>query len=103
MYDVDGNKYLDFINSWGPMILGHNNPLIREAVIKACEKGLSYGAATEKEVEMAELITGIVPSIDMVLHGKLRNRGCHERSPGGQRLHRKKQDCEIHGLLPWPL
>ena len=66
MYDVDGNKYLDFINSWGPMILGHNNPLIREAVIKACEKGLSYGAATEKEVEMAELITGIVPSIDMV-------------------------------------
>ena len=57
MYDVDGNKYLDFINSWGPMILGHNNPLIREAVIKACEKGLSYGAATEKEVEMAELIT----------------------------------------------
>ena len=48
------------------MILGHNNPLIREAVIKACEKGLSYGAATEKEVEMAELITGIVPSIDMV-------------------------------------
>lgn len=66
MYDVDGNKYLDFIGSWGPMILGHNHPAIRESVIKACEKGLSYGAATEKEVEMAELMTSIVPSLDMV-------------------------------------
>ena len=84
MYDVDGNKYLDFINSWGPMILGHNNPLIREAVIKACEKGLSYGAATEKEVEMAELITRHRALHRYGPHGKLRNRGCHERSPGGQ-------------------
>ena len=48
MTDVDGNKYLDFIGSWGPMILGHNHPAIKEAVIKACEKGLSFGAATEK-------------------------------------------------------
>lgn len=66
MYDVDGNQYLDFIGSWGPMILGHNHPAIRESVIKACEKGLSYGAATEREVEMAELMTDIVPSLDMV-------------------------------------
>lgn len=66
MYDVDGNEYLDFIGSWGPMILGHNHPAIRESVIKACERGLSYGAATEREVEMAELLTDIVPSLDMV-------------------------------------
>lgn len=66
MYDVDGNKYLDFICSWGPMILGHNNPAIRESVAKAAEKGLSFGAATEAEVQMAELITGIVPSVEMV-------------------------------------
>lgn len=66
MYDVDGNRYLDFVNSWGPMILGHNHPAIRESVVKACKKGLSYGAATEKEVEMAELITDIVPSVEMV-------------------------------------
>lgn len=66
MYDVDGNKYLDFICSWGPMILGHNNPAIRESVAKAAEKGLSFGAATEAEVRMAELITGIVPSVEMV-------------------------------------
>ena len=66
MYDVDGNKYLDFINSWGPMILGHNHPAIKEAVIKACEKGLSFGAATEREVQMAELMTEVIPSLEMV-------------------------------------
>ena len=66
MTDVDGNKYLDFIGSWGPMILGHNHPAIKEAVIKACEKGLSFGAATEKEVEMAELMTDVIPSLEMV-------------------------------------
>lgn len=66
MTDADGSTYIDFIGSWGPMILGHNHPAIREAVIKAAEKGLSYGAATEAEVDMARLICGIVPSIGMV-------------------------------------
>ena len=46
IWDVDGNRYIDYIGSWGPMILGHNHPAIREAVIKAAEKGLSFGAAT---------------------------------------------------------
>lgn len=53
MTDADGKRYLDLVGSWGPMILGHNHPEIREAVIRACEKGLSYGAATEAEVETA--------------------------------------------------
>ena len=66
MYDVDGNAYLDFIGSWGPMVLGHNHPAIRESVIKACESGLSFGAATEREVDMAKLICEAVPSIEMV-------------------------------------
>lgn len=66
IYDVDGNEYTDFINSWGPMILGHNHPAIREAVIKASENGLSYGAATEREVEMAEFICSNIPHVDMV-------------------------------------
>jgi glutamate-1-semialdehyde 2,1-aminomutase len=66
MYDVDGKEYLDFVGSWGPMILGHDHPAIRESVIKACENGLSFGAATEKEVEMAELICQVVPSVEMV-------------------------------------
>ena len=50
IYDVDGNRYIDYIDSWGPMILGHNFPAIRESVLKACEKGLSFGCATEIEV-----------------------------------------------------
>lgn len=66
MYDVDGNRYIDYINSWGPMVLGHNNQAVREAVIKASQNGLSYGAPTEAEVEMAELVSSIVPSMEMV-------------------------------------
>lgn len=66
MTDADGKRYLDLVGSWGPMILGHNHPEIREAVIRACEKGLSYGAATEAEVEIAELICSTVRNIGMV-------------------------------------
>ena len=66
IYDVDGNRYTDYVGSWGPMILGHNNQEVREAVIRAAENGLSFGAATEAEVEMAELICSLVPSIEMV-------------------------------------
>ena len=64
--DVDGNQYIDFVGSWGPMILGHNHPEICNAVIEAAKKGLSFGAATELEVQMADLIPSIVPSIEMV-------------------------------------
>lgn len=66
MKDEDGNTYLDFVSSWGPMILGHNHPAVREAVIKSCECGLSFGAATAREVEMAELICGSVPNVEMI-------------------------------------
>lgn len=66
IYDVDGNRYIDFVNSWGPMILGHNNKEILESVLEACKNGLSFGAATENEVIMAKLICDIVPSIEMV-------------------------------------
>jgi len=64
--DADGNRYLDYIGSWGPMILGHSNPMVLEKVAEACEKGLSFGAATEAEVDMARLICSMVPSIEMV-------------------------------------
>lgn len=66
MTDVDGITYIDFVGSWGPMILGHNRPEIREAVVHAAENGLSYGAATEIEIEMAKLICDMVPSVEMV-------------------------------------
>ncbi len=66
IYDEDGNEYIELINSWGPMILGHNHPMIREAVIKAMEDGTSFGAPTAREVEIAELITLMVPSVEKV-------------------------------------
>ncbi|MFK7899525.1 MAG: aminotransferase class III-fold pyridoxal phosphate-dependent enzyme, partial [Cyclobacteriaceae bacterium] len=64
--DEDNNQYIDLINSWGPMVLGHANPLIEEAVAKAIKNSLSFGAPTRLEVEMAELITGLVDSVEMV-------------------------------------
>nr|WP_294649198.1 glutamate-1-semialdehyde 2,1-aminomutase [uncultured Blautia sp.] len=66
IYDVEGNEYIDYIDSWGPMILGHNFPEVKESVLKACEKGLSFGCATAIEVEMAEFICNHIPHVDMV-------------------------------------
>lgn len=66
IFDTDGREYIDFIGSWGPMILGHNHPAVRNSVTEACKDGLSFGAATEREVEMAKLICQIVPSVEMV-------------------------------------
>ena len=66
IYDVDGNQYIDYIGSWGPMILGNNNPAVLRAVQEAVTKGLSYGAATEAEVIMAKLVCDLVPSVEMV-------------------------------------
>mgnify|MGYP003382071054 CR=1 FL=1 len=64
--DVDGNEYIDYVGSWGPMILGHAHPRVIDAVRKAALEGTSYGAPTELEIRMAELIISIVPSIEMV-------------------------------------
>ncbi|HHV29801.1 glutamate-1-semialdehyde 2,1-aminomutase [Acetivibrio mesophilus] len=66
IYDVDGNEYIDYVGSWGPMILGHSHPKVLEAISKTMVDGLSFGAATELEVQMAELILELVPSIEMV-------------------------------------
>ncbi|MFN3873868.1 MAG: glutamate-1-semialdehyde 2,1-aminomutase [Ignavibacterium sp.] len=65
-YDVDGNEYIDYIGSWGPHLFGHNPPFIKRALAEAFEKGTSFGAPTELEVKMAQLITELVPSIEMV-------------------------------------
>ena len=66
LYDVDGNCYIDYIGSWGPMVLGHNDERVIAEVKKQLEKGLSYGAATRIEVEMAEMITNLVPAVEMI-------------------------------------
>ena len=66
IYDVDGNEYIDYVASWGPMILGHAHPRIVAAIQKAAELGTSFGAPTELETEMAQLVCAAVPSIEMV-------------------------------------
>jgi len=66
LWDVDGNEYIDYIGSWGPMILGHNHPKVKAAVAAALEKGTSFGAATAGEVELAREIQGFYPSLEMV-------------------------------------
>ncbi len=64
LYDVDGKKYLDYVGSWGPLILGHANSEIVKAIKKALERGTTFGAPTEGEVELAEMVHTMVPSID---------------------------------------
>lgn len=66
LYDVDGNRYLDYVCSWGPGILGHAHPQVVEAVQKVCAGGLTFGAPTAGEVELAELINACVPDAEMV-------------------------------------
>lgn len=66
IFDADGTRYIDYIGSWGPMILGHNNQEVLKAVVRKSESGLSFGAATEIEVDMAEFICENVPSVEMI-------------------------------------
>ena len=66
LFDVDGNRYLDYVQSWGPMILGHAHASVVEAVIQASKRGFSFGAPTEAESELAKMVIESVPSIEMV-------------------------------------
>ena len=66
LHDIDGNRYLDFIGSWGPMILGHAHPAVVEAAVAATRNGSSYGAPSEPETELAERVVEAIPSVEMV-------------------------------------
>ncbi len=66
LWDVDGKRYIDYVGSWGPMIVGHNHPAVREAVARAIQDGLSFGTPCEAEVIMAETITALIPSVEVV-------------------------------------
>src|SRR5262245_2575516 len=65
LIDLDGNRYLDYVGSWGPLILGHGHPRVRAAVEAALRDGATFGAPTELETRLAELIVELVPSIEM--------------------------------------
>lgn len=66
IYDVEGREYIDYLLSWGPMILGHSHPAVIEAINQAARRGTSYGAPTELEIEMARLLVDAFPSVEMV-------------------------------------
>lgn len=66
LYDVDGNRYLDYVQSWGPMVLGHAHPAVLEAVTQASARGFSFGAPTQAESQLAQLVIESVPSVEMV-------------------------------------
>lgn len=101
LYDVDGREYIDFVCSWGPMILGHNHPAVREAVIRAAENGLSFGAATEIETEVAKLICTSVPSIEMIRMVNSGTEAVMSAIPGGPGIYGAEPCHQIRGLLPW--
>ncbi|HET7274171.1 MAG TPA: glutamate-1-semialdehyde 2,1-aminomutase [Longimicrobiaceae bacterium] len=66
IWDVDGNEYLDYVLSWGPLLFGHAHPRVVQAIVEAAAKGTSYGAPTEAEIDLAELVRDFFPSMEMV-------------------------------------
>ena len=66
IYDVDGNRYIDYVLSWGPLILGHAHPLVVESIQKAASLGTSYGAPSPLELDLAELVMELMPNIEML-------------------------------------
>jgi len=66
VFDCEGKAYIDYVLSWGPMLMGHNHPAVREAVVRQSEKGLSFGAPTELEIQLADRICSIMPGMDLV-------------------------------------
>jgi len=66
IYDADGNEYIDYVGSWGPLILGHRHPVVLDALNEAITRGTSFGAPTEQEIELAETVRQMVPSMEMV-------------------------------------
>jgi hypothetical protein len=101
--DADGKWYTDYVGSWGPMILGHAHPAVIAAVQAAAVDGLSFGAPTEREVEIADLLCELVPSMDMV---RLVSSGT-EATMSAIRLargyHRPRRADQVRRLLPRPL
>jgi len=85
MWDADGQRYVDFVLSWGPMILGHAHPEVVEAVQRQVSTGMSFGAPCALEADLAERIIALVPSIEMVRFCLKRNRSHDERGAPGTR------------------
>ena len=98
----DGRKLIDYVGSWGPMILGHAHPDVIAAVTRRAADGLSFGAPTVIETELARKVVELMPSIELRADGELRHRGDDERDPARARLHRPRPHRQVRGLLPRP-
>src|SRR6476619_4203292 len=90
LHDIDGNRYLDYVGSWGPLILGHTHPRVVQAVEAALRNGASFGAPTELESQLAETIIQAMPSVEMV---RMVNSGT-EASMSAVRLARGYTGCD---------
>ena len=98
VWDADGQRYIDYVGSWGPAIVGHAHPEVIEAVREAALGGLSFGAPTEAEIVIAEEIAKIVPSVAQL---RLVSSGT-EATMSAIRLYRPRQNHQIRRLLPRP-
>lgn len=101
IYDIDGNEYIDYVLSWGPLILGHSNDRVVEALKKQAEMGTSFGSPTLLENKLAKLVQERVPSIEIV---RMVNSGTEATMSGfkaSKRLYWSQQDFKIRRLLPW--
>ena len=96
-WDANGKRYIDYIGSWGPMILGHGHPAVVEAVQKALLEGFSFGAPTEREVELAEEIIKLVPSLDMVRLVSSGTEAGMRHHPPGTRGHGTQKIIKFEG------
>ena len=101
--DADGRRYIDYVGSWGPMILGHRPPAVIEALAEVLGRGTSFGAPTDIEVELAALIAEVVPSVEKVRMVNSGTEACMDRGPPGPRVHRARRGPEVQRLLPRPL
>ena len=90
--DVDGNEMIDYVCSWGPGILGHADPRVIEKVKEACDMGLTFGAPTPREVEIAELIAELVPSMEVSRLVSSGTEAVMSADPRCQRIYEKRQN-----------
>ncbi len=102
MYDVDGNRYVDYINSWGPMIMGHAYEPVVKAIQEYATYSTSFGAPTELEISVAELIVSMVPNIDMVRMVNSGTEACMSALRLARGFTGRNKVIKFGRQLPWP-
>ena len=102
LWDADGNEYIDYVGSWGPLILGHAAPGVTEAIIAAARNGTSFGASTAAEADLAEIVISAFPAHRKNSFRQFRHGSHHVRHPAGPRLYETQIHREVRRLLSRP-